>query len=49
MVVNPLPDMLILGTSISAANKNMMVKMWMNGDTFICWSRKHCGKRRNGL
>ena len=27
---NPLPDMSILGSSNSAANKNMMLKIWTN-------------------
>ena len=48
-LLNPLPDKPILGFSSSAANKNMMAKIWMNGDTIICLSRKHCGKRRNCL
>ena len=30
---NPLPDMPILGSSNSAANKDMMSKIWTNGDT----------------
>ena len=30
-VVNPLPDMPILGFSNSAANKDMMSKIWTNG------------------
>ena len=37
----------ILGSSISAANKDMMSKIWTNGDTIFRLSRKHCGKRRN--
>ena len=32
---NPLPDMPILGSSNSAANKDMMSKIWKNGDTII--------------
>ena len=36
-----LPDMQILGASNSAANKDMMSKMWTNGDTIIWLSRKH--------
>ena len=47
--INPLPDMPILGFSNSAANKDMMAKIWMNWDTIICLSRKSCGKRRNCL
>ena len=47
--VNPLPHMPILGFSDSAANKDMMLKTWRNGDTIIWLSRKHCGKRRNCL
>ena len=44
---NPLPFMPILGSSNSAANKDMMSKIWTNWDTVICLSRKHCRKRRN--
>ena len=44
---NPLHHMPILGSSNSAANKDMMSKIWTNGDTIIRLSRKHCGKRRN--
>ena len=43
---NLLPHMPILGSSNSEAKKDMMEKIWINGDTFICASRKHCGKRR---
>ena len=43
---NPLPYMPILGSSNSAANKDIMAKIWTIGDTIICLSRKHCGKRR---
>ena len=32
MAINPLPDMPILGSSNSAANKDMS-KIWTNGDT----------------
>ena len=42
--INPLPDMPILGSSNSAANQNMMAKIWTNGDTIICFGRKHCGQ-----
>ena len=45
--INPLPHMPILGSSDSAANKDMMSKIWTNGDTIIWLRRKHCGKRRN--
>ena len=45
--VNPLPDTPISGFSKSEANKDMMSKIWTNGDTIIWSSRKHCGKRRN--
>ena len=45
--LNPLPDMPGLSSSNSAANEDMMSKLWTNGDTFILLSRKHCGKRRN--
>ena len=33
--INPLPDMPILGSSISAANKNMVSDIWTNEDTII--------------
>ena len=33
--VHPLPDMPILGSSNSAANKDMMLKIQTNGDTII--------------
>ena len=33
---NPLPDMPILGSSNSAANEDMMAKIWTGGDTIIC-------------
>ena len=39
----------ILDSSNSAANKDMMSKIWTNGDTVIWLTRKHCGKRRNCL
>ena len=32
---NPLPDMPILGSSNSAANKDMMSKIWTHGDKII--------------
>ena len=32
---NPLPDMPILGSTNSAANKNIVSKIWTNGDTII--------------
>ena len=35
------------GSSDSAANKDVMSKIWTNGDTIILLNRKHCGKRRN--
>ena len=44
---NPLPDMQILGSPNSTANRDMMSEILTNGDTFICVSIKHCGKRRN--
>ena len=47
LLLNPLPHMPILGSSNSAANKDRVAKIWTNGDTIICLSRKHCGKRRN--
>ena len=34
-VVNPLPDMPVLGSSNSTAKKNMMSKIWTNGGTII--------------
>ena len=40
--------MSILGLLNSAANIDMMAKIWTNGDTINCLSRKQCGgKRRN--
>ena len=42
---NPLPDMPILGSSNSAANKDMMSKILTNGDAIFWLSRKHCGTR----
>ena len=39
--------MAILGSTNSAANRDIMSKIWINGDTFIRLGRKHCGKRRN--
>ena len=47
--VNPLPHMPIIGSSNSAANKDMIAKIWTNGDTINCLSSKHCGKKRNRL
>ena len=47
MTFNPLPHMPILGSSNSAVNKDMVAKIWTNGDKIVCLSRKHCGKRRN--
>ena len=44
---NPLSDMPILGSSSSAANKDMVSKIWTNGVSKITLSRKHRGKRRN--
>ena len=35
MIVNPLPDMPILGFSNPAAKKDMISKIWTNGDTII--------------
>ena len=46
---SPLPNMLILGSSSSAANKDMRAKIWTNGDTDIYLNKKHCGKWRNCL
>ena len=39
--LNPLLDMPILGSTSSATKKDMMSKIWTNGDTIICLSRKH--------
>ena len=33
--INPLPHMAIMGSTISAANIDMMSKIWINGDTII--------------
>ena len=33
--MNPLPDMPIFGSSNSMANKDIMKKIWTNGDTVI--------------
>ena len=33
VMFNPLPHLPILGSSNSAANKDMMSKTWTNGDT----------------
>ena len=33
--LNPLPNMPILGSSNLAAKKDMMAKIWMDGDTII--------------
>ena len=38
--INPLPDMPILGYSNSTANKDMMSKIWTDGDTVISLSWK---------
>ena len=35
MCLNPLTDTPILGSTNSAANKDMMPKIWTNGDTVI--------------
>ena len=42
-----LPNMPILGSWNSAANKDIMSKILTNGDTIFWLSRKHCRKRRN--
>ena len=34
-LINPLPDMPILGPSNLGSNKDMMSKIWTNGDTII--------------
>ena len=33
--INPLPNMAILGSTNSAANRDMMSKIWIDGDTII--------------
>ena len=33
--VNPLPDIPLIGSSNSAGIKDMMLKIWTNGDTII--------------
>ena len=33
--LNPLPDMPIVGSSNSKATKDMMSKIWTNGDNFL--------------
>ena len=43
----PIPNMPVLGSSNSSANKYMVAKIWTNADTIIYLSRKYCGKRRN--
>ena len=43
--ISPLPDMPIVDSSNLAAKKDMMSKIWTNGETII--SKKHCGERRN--
>ena len=35
LLFNPFPDMQILGFSNSASNKDMMSKIWKNGNTII--------------
>ena len=42
--LNPLPHMPILGSSNSVANKNMMSKIWTNGDTIPDSEEKIVGK-----
>ena len=44
---NPLPAMPILGFLNSPGNKDMMSKIWTDGDTIIWLSSKHCGKTTN--
>ena len=45
--LNSLPDMPIINSSHSVGNKDMMSKIWTNGDTVTWLGRKCCGKRRN--
>ena len=47
LCLNPLPDMPILGSSNSMANKDMKSKIKTNGDTVIWLSWKYCWKNRN--
>ena len=44
---NPLPQMPSLSSSHPEANKDVMSKIFTNGNTIFGLSRKHCGKRRN--
>ena len=44
---NPLADMPILCSSNSTANKDMMLKIWTNGDTYLIELKTLWGKRRN--
>ena len=37
----------ILGSTNLMVNKDMISKIWTNGDVIIWLNRKHCGKRRN--
>ena len=46
---NALPDLPILGSPSSAANKDMVPKIQTNGDTVILLGRKHCGKKEKLL
>ena len=41
---HPLPHMPILGSSNSAANKNMMSKIWTNGEQLSDWVENILGK-----
>ena len=47
LAFNLLPHMPTLGSSNSAGNEDMMGKIWTDGNTNICLSRKLCGKSRN--
>ena len=42
--LNPLPDPPILSSSDSAANKDMISKIWTNGDTKSDWVENIVGK-----
>ena len=44
-LLNRLPHMPILGSSNATAKKDMMSKIWTNGDTTI-FSNKHCRKKK---
>ena len=47
--LNPLPDMPMLGSSNSVANKDIMSKIWTNRDTSVCLSENIVGKGEMAL